>query len=155
VGEDIVAWRDVCPHAAAPVCRGVVGGTLLTSKVYEYRYGRDQEVVQCPWHGWEFDLIDGKHLAEGSAVRLRSYPLRIEDGVIYDGTPPNRVDLEVRVTRATQETERVLVVELSGADGSRLPAWTPGTHVELLLPSGRVRHYSLCGETNDRHTYRI
>src|SRR5690606_38616930 len=97
----------------------------------------------------------GKHLAEGSAVRLRSYPMRIEDGVIYDGTPPNRVDLEVRVTRATQETERVLVVELAAADGSRLPAWTPGTHVELLLPSGRVRHYSLCGETNDRHTYRI
>lgn len=155
VGEEIVAWRNVCPHAAAPVCRGVVGGTLLTSKVYEYKYGRHQEVVQCPWHGWEFDLIDGRHLAEGSSVRLRSYPIRVSDGLIYDMTPLNRVDLTLQVESVMQETERILVVDLSSADGSPLPAWTPGTHIEVVLPSGRIRHYSLCGDPRDRHRYRI
>lgn len=155
LGEDIVAWRDVCPHAAAPVCQGVVSGTLLTSEVYEYKYGRDQEVVQCPWHGWEFDLLDGKHLAEGSSVRLRSYPIRIADGFIYDAAPSHRVDLRLRVSSVRRETERVLVAELAAVDGARLPAWTPGTHIELVLPSGRIRHYSLCGDPHDRSAYRI
>lgn len=155
VGEEIVAWRNVCPHAAAPVCRGVVGGTLLTSKVYEYKYGRHQEVVQCPWHGWEFDLVDGKHLAEGSLVRLRSYPIRVSDGLIYDGTPPNKVDLDLHIVSVREETTRILAVQLAAVDGSQLPAWTPGTHIELVLPSGRIRHYSLCGDTQDRHTYSI
>ena len=155
VGEEIIAWRDVCPHAAAPVCQGVVSGTLLTSRVYEYKYGRDQEVVQCPWHGWEFDLLDGKHLAEGSSVRLRSHPIRVADGFVYDAAPSHRVDLRLRVSDVREETERVLVAELAAVDGARLPAWTPGTHIELVLPSGRIRHYSLCGDPHDRSVYRI
>ncbi|RCK69366.1 Rieske (2Fe-2S) protein [Desertihabitans brevis] len=76
----VVAWRNHCPHQAAPVCRGRVTGTLLPSAVAEYRPGRDGEVLQCPWHGWEFDLLDGHHLASGSRVRLRGYPVEVEDG---------------------------------------------------------------------------
>lgn len=155
VGDEIVAWRNVCPHAAAPVCGGVVSGTLLTSKVYEYKYGRDQEIVQCPWHGWEFDLLDGRHIAEGSSVRLRNHPIRVSDGLIYDVTPPNRVDLAVQVVSVEQAAAGILVAGLAAADGSQLPAWTPGTHVELVLPSGRIRHYSLCGDPQDRQKYTI
>ncbi|RTE10863.1 Rieske (2Fe-2S) protein [Paenibacillus whitsoniae] len=71
------AWRNVCPHAAAPVCEGVVCGTRLPSLVYEYEYGRDREVVRCPWHGWEFDLLTGKHLAEEKGARLRGYVVEV------------------------------------------------------------------------------
>ena len=41
------------------------------------------------------------------------------------------------------------VVDLAAADGSPLPAWTPGSHVEVALPLGSapiLRHYSLCGQ---------
>ena len=34
VGEEVVAWRNRCPHMAAPVCRGVVTCTRLPSAVY-------------------------------------------------------------------------------------------------------------------------
>ena len=34
---------------------------------------------------------------------------------------------------------------MAAADGSPLPDWAPGSHVELHLPSGRIRQYSLCG----------
>jgi nitrite reductase (NADH) small subunit len=70
VNGQTFAWRNVCPHAAAPVCKGVVCGTRMPSLVYEYEYGRDQEVLRCPWHGWEFDLRTGRHLAD-EAVNLR------------------------------------------------------------------------------------
>ena len=82
VGQTVRAWRDHCPHMAAPVCRGVVRGTMLASKVYEYTPGREGEILQCPWHGWEFDLVDGHHLAPGSPARLRGYPSDVVDGVV-------------------------------------------------------------------------
>ncbi|WP_374196799.1 2Fe-2S iron-sulfur cluster-binding protein [Streptomyces sp. ISL-100] len=49
----------------------------------------------------------------------------------------------------------VVLVELVAVDGGRLAPWEPGAHVDLTLPSGRVRPYSLCGDPADRETYRI
>lgn len=76
------AWRNMCPHAAAPVCRGRIGGTTLPSDVYEYRFGCEQMILRCPWHGWEFDLRTGKHLTD-PAIRLRGYPLEVRDGEVF------------------------------------------------------------------------
>jgi ferredoxin-NADP reductase len=48
--------------------------------------------------------------------------------------------------------------DLQAADGGPLPAWTPGSHIELLLPlpdGEAVRPYSLCGESFDGPTWRI
>ncbi len=87
VRGSVVAWRNHCPHQAAPVCRGRVTGTLLTSPVHTYRPGRDGEVLQCPWHGWEFDLVDGHHLAPGSPARLRGYPVEVVDGSVFVELP--------------------------------------------------------------------
>ncbi|MCZ8517569.1 Rieske (2Fe-2S) protein [Paenibacillus filicis] len=82
VGGKYYAWRNVCPHAAAPVCVGVVQGTRLTSTVYDYQYGMDNQVLRCPWHGWEFDLTTGQHLA-GGKVKLRGYPVEVDEMGIY------------------------------------------------------------------------
>ncbi|WP_127587392.1 Rieske (2Fe-2S) protein [Paenibacillus koleovorans] len=76
------AWRNVCPHAAAPVCVGMVTGTRLLSNVYEYEYGLDRQVLRCPWHGWEFDLATGRHLA-GGAAKLRGFEVEADDTGIY------------------------------------------------------------------------
>lgn len=83
VGDQIVAWRNHCPHMAAPVCRGRVTGTWLPSAVYEYEPGLDGQVLQCPWHGWEFDLLSGEHLAAGSSARLKGYPVEVRDGEVF------------------------------------------------------------------------
>lgn len=36
-----------------------------------------------------------------------------------------------------------------------LPRWEPGAHVDLLLPDGLTRQYSLCGDPADHHLWRI
>lgn len=36
-----------------------------------------------------------------------------------------------------------------------LPAFTAGAHVDLHLPDGRIRQYSLCGDPAERRSYRI
>lgn len=49
----------------------------------------------------------------------------------------------------------VVTVTLRRADGGRLPDWTPGAHVDLLLPNGMTRQYSLCGDRWDAYSYRV
>jgi nitrite reductase/ring-hydroxylating ferredoxin subunit len=70
VNGEFHAYRNVCPHEGAKVCAGTICGTRLPSKVYEYKYGRDKEILRCPWHGWEFDLKTGEHLVDPE-TRLR------------------------------------------------------------------------------------
>ena len=60
VNGDFIAVLNLCPHELAPVCRGRVSGTTLPSAPGEFRWGREGEILACPWHGWEFDLLDGR-----------------------------------------------------------------------------------------------
>jgi ferredoxin-NADP reductase len=51
--------------------------------------------------------------------------------------------------------ENVVVLALAAADGQPLPSWFPGAHIDIHLPSGRVRQYSLNGDPAVRDSYRI
>jgi nitrite reductase/ring-hydroxylating ferredoxin subunit len=82
VNGTFVAVLNICPHELAPVCRGRLGGTTLPSEPGEYRWGREGEILACPWHGWEYDLLTGKMLAD-ERIRLRRYPVEISDGTVY------------------------------------------------------------------------
>lgn len=59
------------------------------------------------------------------------------------------------VTAKQEAAEGVVTLSLARPDGARLPDWTPGSHIDLILPGGLTRQYSLCGDRWDAHTYRI
>lgn len=65
-----------------------------------------------------------------------------------------RTDQLVIVDRIEQSTS-VTEFVLERADGSRLPDWAPGAHIDIVLPSGKIRQYSLCGDRWAPHQYRI
>jgi ferredoxin-NADP reductase len=65
----------------------------------------------------------------------------------------NVVTLEV-IAKAP-EADGVVSVTLARPDRGRLPDWTPGAHIDLVLPAGMTRQYSLCGDRWDAHTYRV
>ncbi|WP_198653571.1 PDR/VanB family oxidoreductase [Actinocorallia populi] len=71
------------------------------------------------------------------------------------GTAPRSTALNLRVTAKTRVAEGVVALTLARPDGGRLPDWTPGAHVDLVLPGGLTRQYSLCGDRWDASTYRI
>ncbi|GAA1786986.1 PDR/VanB family oxidoreductase [Planosporangium flavigriseum] len=62
---------------------------------------------------------------------------------------------QLLVKTATWEADGVLSLRLVDPHGGELPAWEPGAHLDLVLPSGLVRQYSLCGRTDDRRAYTI
>ncbi len=68
---------------------------------------------------------------------------------------PVRRTLEVVVEAAAQVADGVVEITLVAADSADLPDWHPGAHVDVELPSGRLRQYSLTGDPADRSRYRI
>jgi ferredoxin-NADP reductase len=88
--------------------------------------------------------------------------VRMVLGGFASATPwkPSRV-VPVERTHTAVVTKRELVapdvvaLTLADPDGGLLPSWTPGGHIDVRLPSGRRRQYSLCGAPGRRTDYRI
>ncbi|MDO9437903.1 PDR/VanB family oxidoreductase [Hydrogenophaga sp.] len=63
--------------------------------------------------------------------------------------------IPVRVAALHAETAHVVSIRLQGLAGEELPAFEPGAHIDLHLPNGLIRSYSLSGDPGDRSHYRI
>ena len=88
---ELRAVRDRCPHKGAAICQGILGVTWLPSAPGAVlAYGREGEVLACPWHGFEFDLATGAELFWPGAPSLRFYPTEVEDGRVYVIVPEGR-----------------------------------------------------------------
>lgn len=61
----------------------------------------------------------------------------------------------LRVEAKTMLADDVVALDLARPDGSRLPDWAPGAHIDIELPGGRRRQYSLCGDRWNAHRYRV
>lgn len=59
----------------------------------------------------------------------------------------------VRVTMARYATPTILLYELREVDGAALPAFTAGAHVDVHLPGGITRQYSLANDPCERDRY--
>jgi ferredoxin-NADP reductase len=70
-------------------------------------------------------------------------------------TPAAAATMRLLVDRITWEAQDVMSVRLRAADGDELPAWEPGAHLDVVLPSGLIRQYSLCGDPADRTSYLV
>ena len=62
--------------------------------------------------------------------------------------------LTLQIIRRELQGEVVLLT-LAHAEGLPLPAFRAGAHIDLHLADGLIRPYSLCGDPQDRHHYRL
>jgi len=63
--------------------------------------------------------------------------------------------LAVKVLKKTLEAEGIASFELALADGAPLPAFSAGSHIDVQVPGGLTRQYSLCNDSGEQHRYRI
>ncbi|MES9537701.1 2Fe-2S iron-sulfur cluster-binding protein [Actinomadura sp. NPDC000600] len=61
--------------------------------------------------------------------------------------------LKLVLDRTERVAENVLLLRFQAVGGGPLPLWEPGAHLELRLPSGLSRQYSLCGDPADTDSY--
>ncbi|MEF9882559.1 PDR/VanB family oxidoreductase [Streptomyces sp. P9-A4] len=102
-------------------------------------------------------LVTGAALLVRRAVRSRMstaplWPMPALDEPVSGYGRGRTVPRKVRVARRTEPAEGVVELRL---EGRGLPAWQPGAHVDLVLPSGLVRQYSLCGDPADTGAYTV
>ncbi|EIK94144.1 putative vanillate O-demethylase oxidoreductase [Pseudomonas sp. M47T1] len=63
--------------------------------------------------------------------------------------------IEVVVTSRNNEASDISSFELACAHGGDLPAFSAGAHIDVHLPGGLIRQYSLCNHPQERHRYQI
>lgn len=63
--------------------------------------------------------------------------------------------LTVRVARKSIEAHGICSFELVSGDGMPLPAFSAGSHIDVHVPGGLVRQYSLCNDPSESHRYLI
>ncbi|MGW2487594.1 PDR/VanB family oxidoreductase [Streptomyces sp. NPDC001606] len=99
-------------------------------------------------------------LAGAALLTRRALRRRIQDSPLWplpaldppvSGRPRSRA---LRLLLTSHETVADGVVRLR-LEGEALPRWEPGAHLDLVLPSGLVRQYSLCGDPEDTSGYTV
>lgn len=63
--------------------------------------------------------------------------------------------LQVRVARKLVEALDICTFELIALDGGPLPVFSAGSHIDVHLPNGFTRQYSLCNDSAESHRYII
>ena len=86
---------------------------------------------------------------------LESLPLRMQLArrPLAAGARSGR--LTVRVSERVQQALDVCSLELTDPSGAELPPFQAGAHLDVYLPSGISRQYSICSDPSERRHYRI
>ena len=63
--------------------------------------------------------------------------------------------LRLRIKSASWEAPNIVSYELRSLEGGELPPFTAGAHIDITLPNGLVRSYSLINPQSERHRYVI
>jgi phthalate 4,5-dioxygenase reductase subunit len=66
-----------------------------------------------------------------------------------------QTDIPVRITRVETIAQGITLFEMRREGGGELPAFTPGSHINVRAPNGLIRKYSLCSDPAERDHYRI
>jgi nitrite reductase/ring-hydroxylating ferredoxin subunit len=103
------AWENVCPHMGGPVCRGKIIARVEERIADDKRslglaFSKDETNVACPWHGYEFDIVTGRH--QGNP-RMRLFPVKVAvvDGELVVSLPEGS---RQRITRRRQGGDPVV-----------------------------------------------
>jgi nitrite reductase/ring-hydroxylating ferredoxin subunit len=64
--DEVVAFTPICPHS---------NGDMTYGHFFD-------GAIECPLHGWRFDVRSGACVEPEGSTPLRTFPIRIDDGVV-------------------------------------------------------------------------
>lgn len=133
------ALLNRCPHQGAKLCRGSVIGRVEADGPGELRYDGSRKLLQCPWHGWEYDIETGQSFFDSA---VRPYPVGVEDGATV--AAGDAVPLETPPVLGVGSSAPTLRAGPFKAE--TYPVAVDGEYVVLTLPGrGRRRERATAG----------
>lgn len=63
--------------------------------------------------------------------------------------------MQVRILRKFEVAAAICAFDLTNLDGTPMPAFAAGAHIDIHLQDGIIRQYSLCNRPADRNCYRV
>ena len=109
-----------------------------------------------------FELLSEPVVAMNNTIRaFASMPVKVHlaHDILKDetkaATPEDTPWLNVTVAKRTAVATDIIGLELYSTDGSPLPAYAAGAHVDVYVKSGLIRQYSLTGNPADTTKYRL
>lgn len=174
VNAEYFAMINRCPHEGAALSEGRLCNLVEADRPGEFRVSRNGEFLRCPWHGWEFDIRTGRTLADPERALVRNFKTQVVSADTLAAIPQGlgTYDISVegeyvlldtaraptiaaRIERREKAAEGVVTLELTSEDGRPLPPFSAGDHVDVTLPNGLVRQYSLCGDPSSHARWRL
>ena len=88
---EFYAYENRCPHLGGPACQGKLLPRVLEAVSKDRKsegrvFSRSDMNVVCPWHGFEFDIRTGAHVAI-PRYRLRRVSVRTDRGNVFLALP--------------------------------------------------------------------
>ena len=80
VAGELFALSDRCPHKGGSLSQGKLTGAVTSAGPGDYQYARRNEILRCPWHGWEFDVRTVRSWCDPARMRLVNYAVSVEPG---------------------------------------------------------------------------
>lgn len=80
LGKEFFALADRCPHGGAKLSGGRISNTVESDGPGDYRLCRKDEMIKCPWHGWEYDVRTGQSWSDPKSTRTRAFVAEAVDG---------------------------------------------------------------------------
>ena len=77
---DYFGILDRCPHQGASLCKGQLVGLVESDRPGQYNFTRNNEIIRCAWHGWEFDIRTGKSRCEPEKIKATQYNINTKTG---------------------------------------------------------------------------
>ncbi|GCF15316.1 hypothetical protein Harman_32510 [Haloarcula mannanilytica] len=80
---EFYAYTNWCAHQGGPACEGSVTGTRNAEFDREeletdLEWCKEDEILNCPWHGWEYDIPSGDCLSR-DGTKLPGHPVKVEE----------------------------------------------------------------------------
>ncbi len=70
IGGEISAIDGICPHQGGPLAEGMIQDTVVT----------------CPWHGWQFDVRNGRSTVS-KTIQQPVYEVKVEGRDVLVAVP--------------------------------------------------------------------
>lgn len=127
-GRDVVVFHangeffallNRCPHSGAPLDQAACVARLTSPEPGVYQRSRVGELLRCAWHGWEFDMRNGQSGFDPKRVKVRTYPVVIEDGETLAKGPYVAETFQVHVEDLRDRRDLTLLLARPDGDAIR------------------------------------